>query len=150
MNELRTELKTLVGQVPELSGRVFNTFSIEELEQLVRGNGYPIAGVTYEGSARVDNDGKPATSALSSAGMLVTRNFVIVVGVNYRYVESGQLQLEKGEALLESIIPNVLGYQGVNTRPWRYAGETAMETLLEGAVFYGQMWETTVPFTSNF
>lgn len=149
LEQLRDELISRVSLCPQVQDSTFKVFNLEDLENISMARQFPIAGVTYEGSAPVENSASGATGSRIKASSLLTRHFVVIVGVNYRYAKTGEGQLATAESLLEAILPNVLGYQGVNSRPWTFSGETAMETSLEGAVFYGQMWETVVPFSSN-
>lgn len=149
IERLKDELVERVSLCAAVKDKTFKVFNIEDLEDMVQAVSYPIAGVVYEGSAHKENSALGATATRSSAAMLITRSFMVIVGTNYRYASMGDGQLVVAEGLLESIVPKLLGYVGVSNRPWRFVGETAMESLLEGAVFYGQMWETDIPIVSD-
>lgn len=141
IKQLTDELVARVQQVAELSSSSFSVFNVDELYDLSSVVPFPLAGISWEGTIQQDNIS--GQRKLTSASF-VTVYFMVTVAVNYK---SGTGDDNKGVAtdLLDGVRSAVLGYSGVNSRPWRLSGEQPLETDLEGVIFYGQMWETDLP-----
>ena len=140
--EMMTELVTLVKSAPSVGSKGFSVFNLEELFSFVDAVGFPIAGVTFEGISNKE-DGARGQPRNKSA-VYLTAFFTIVVGINYRYATTTDTKPIATD-LLDEVRDIVLGYRGVNNRPWILSGETPIETDIEGAIFYGQTWETDLP-----
>ncbi len=139
---LIAELVTLTKTVSDLVDKSYSVFNVEELEDYSRAVDFPLAGVSYEGTTPQDNI--QGTAKRHSSAIFVTTYFTIIVGVNYRAGTGVDTKVVATD-LLDGVRSAVLGYQGVNTRPWRFSGEQPLPTDLEGVIFYGQMWETDLP-----
>ncbi len=81
----------------------------------------------------------------------MTHYFTVTIAVNYHYgtpEDNKQFVTD----LMDRIKPVVLGLvEGgrVNTRPWRFSGETPLKTDQEGIIVYAQMWETDLLVIGN-
>lgn len=141
IQQLTDEIIARVKEVVDLSDSSFSVFDVEELTQYSSVVPFPLAGVTYEGSNPQDDI---QGQRKQRSAIFVTVYFTITVAVNYH---SGTGNDNKGIAtdLLDGVRSSLLGYSGVNTRPWRFSGEQPLQTDLEGVIFYGQMWETDLP-----
>lgn len=140
--QMMEELVTLVKTAPSIGAKGFSVFNLEELFTFVGAVGYPLAGVTFEGISKQDNSvhGQPN----NKTAVYLTAYFTIVVGISYRYATTDDTKPIATD-LLDEVRGIVLGYKGVNNRPWILSGETPIETDIEGAIFYGQTWETEFP-----
>jgi hypothetical protein len=146
---LEAELVGLVKQSVEFTDTAFSVFSLDDL--LVRGNqqNFPIAGVMYDGAVPKGNEASPANDK-GSAASLVDVQFTVIIATQYGY--SG-LEDVKSSAfdLLDAIRSRVVGYMGVNKRPWRFVVEKPeYEPSTDGLVFYSQVWRTLVPSVGLF
>lgn len=147
IQELTQELVDLVKKSVDLTDTTFSVFDIEDLETISGHVGFPIAGVSYEGAFPVENSVNP-TSRQHKGVVFTTHTFMVTIGVNYRYASSEDTKPIATD-LLDATRSVIVGHQGVNTRPWRFAGELPQETVLEGVIFYGQLWETDLPVIGN-
>ncbi len=140
--EMMTELVTLVKTAPSIDAKGFSVFNLEELFTFVGAVGYPLAGVTFEGISNKEDGGRG--QPLNRSAVYLTAFFTVVVGINYKYAATTDTKPIATD-LLDEVRDIVLGYRGVNNRPWILSGETPIETDIEGAIFYGQTWETDLP-----
>ena len=147
ISALTDELVTLVKQASSLTDNTFSVFNIEDLEEISGHIGFPVAGISYEGTYPVENNADSVAKSSNSV-TLVTHTFMVTVGVNYLYASTEDTKPIATD-LLDNTRSIILGYKGVNTRPWKFSGELPQETVLEGVVFYGQIWETLVPVIGN-
>lgn len=145
--ELTAELVTLVKQAPSVGVRGYSVFDTEELETIAPQVGYPLAGVSYEGGTPQEHSVQAKHPTVSSVN-ITTLHFLIVIGNSYK-VASDEDTKPVITDLLDEVRSIVLGYQGVNNRPWRYTGELPLPSELEGAILYGTMWETDIPVIGN-
>ena len=144
--QLIDELVGLVKTAPSIANKGFSVFNLEELFSFVDAVGFPLAGVTFEGMEKRENSvsGQPR----NRSAVYLTAYFTIVVGINYKYATTTDTKPIATD-LMDEVRDIVLGYSGVNKRPWIYSGETPMNTDIEGAIFYGQTWETELPVIGN-
>lgn len=147
INQLAEELVSLVKTVSDFSGKSFYVFNSDDFEQVAAMSGFPAAGITYEGITPNDGNKVDGQVKLKSAA-LVRVIFSVIVGVNYNYGAPTDTK-QSATALLDAIRPVILGYKGVNTRPWEYRGESPLESELDGVILYAQMWDTVIPVVSN-
>lgn len=156
--ELLEELKsiaeqasfTLNGQTSQLfDGRTFCVINIDEFNEVSEYQGFPICAVAYESAepqgAVTPADGRPGRR---SAATVVEMTFTIVVGVEYNHsamVQAGGVDTKfVATDLLDVLRGRILGFQGVNDRPWRLVSEGPTEQVINGVALYGQMWATSV------
>jgi len=146
INDLVAELKTLVGSVSTVADKGFSIHSMEELEKLAGYAQPPLVGVVYNGAERLENSVVGVQE--NSSAVFVAAYFTVVVVMSYQYMTDADTKVD-ALSLLDELRAAILGYQGVNTRPWRFNGEQPLGSDSEGLIYYGQTWETRLPMTSN-
>lgn len=146
--QLEAELLQVVKTVPAFAESGFSIFDLDDFAERVAAQTLPCVGVSYDGSAPVGNEATPTTKA--HAASVLTMQFIVVVAAQYRY--TGQDDTKQSVfALLDQVRTVVLGLKGVNSRPWRFAGERPEpEASGDGVVFYSQVWQTSLPIVGNF
>lgn len=150
--DLQTELQELVKQVPAFADSGFSIFDLRDMSEKATLQGFPLVGVGYDGAEPVDNaKGNAANPVAAGAGgvYIVTIQFTIVIAIQYHY---GGQDDTKPQALnlLDDVRKLVLGYKGVNARPWKYIGERPdLSASGEGVVFYTQVWQTAIPVVGS-
>lgn len=146
---LNNELIGLLKTIPAFASNSFSVFNLDDLMQKTELQDFPIAAVAYNGSAPA---GKPVTSVneTSPSATLIEHQFIIVIAVQYQY--SGQEDTKViATDLLDQIRNLVLGYRGINSRPWRWLGDNPEpDSSDNGTVLYSQVWHTTVPAIGSF
>lgn len=162
VREFLDELVQLVRVLPEFEERTWTIYNLEDLDSKRQFVGFPVVGVGYEGAFPTAQGASSAGNYKSAAAvahqeqcqamsMLVYR-FSIIVGIEYNLVgQADNSDDTKAIAtdLLDAIRQVVLGYKGVNTRPWQFEGERPTGSEIEGVIWYGQVWRTTVPVLSQ-
>jgi hypothetical protein len=153
IHELENELITLVKSVPEFEKSGFSCYNLEDLMQKTELQTFPLVGVCYNGSAIAPSTNPSATASdlRSNSIVLVEHQYLVVIGIQYQYsVQVTEDTKATATDLLDQIRPVILGYRGVNSRPWRWVGESPeTNASSDGVVFYSQVWHTTVPAISN-
>lgn len=148
---LEQELLGLVAKVPAFASGGFSVFSLDDLE--AKGGppaNYPIVGVGFNGALPVEGNAVSPANKYSSAISLVEATFLVVVGIQYGYTVADDAK-PKAFDLLDSVRREVSGYQGVNTRPWRFGGERPEpDASGDGVVFYSQVWHTAFMASGTF
>ena len=153
---LLQELRDLVKGVPAFAASGFSSFDFADLSVQAEGQGlnFPLAGVSYDGAipndkAQGGNAVTPAANA-SHAAALVAMQFTVMIAIQYHY--GGQDDTKpQATSLLDDLRPRIMGYKGVNTRPWRFIGEKPEPTASgDGLAFYSQVWQTVVSAVGNF
>lgn len=147
IHELAKELETKIKETTVFQEAGFYVYNMDELEQQADSIGFPIAGVVYEGRKPIASTSNPAKSCTSAT--VVTVTYSVIVGVNYQYLTNTDNK-QTATDLLDSILRSLLGFKGVNNRPWRYVGDYPIEGEIEGVIFYGQLWETDIPMIGTF
>lgn len=143
-----SELVTLVSGLEQFKKRSWSIFDVEDLQRKSEFMGFPIVGVAYEGAEVKDQVDLQKTVACPPGAAMITLSFSIVLGVNYSSHGENDTKSDAMD-LLDEIRSTVLGYSGVNTRPYRLSGESPTPGDIEGVIFYGQLWQTDVIQTSN-
>lgn len=153
IDSLQKELEELIQEVSAFKDSGFSAFDISDVAAKTALQNFPLAGVMYDGAVPVERQGgnvanNVAASAHSTS--MVSLQFTVVMVIQYHY--GGQDDTKpQATALLDDVRARVLGYKGVNTRPWRFIGEKPEpEASGDGLAFYSQVWQTTVPVTGNF
>lgn len=151
IDDLSRELVGLVKSVPEFAESSYSIFSLEDLEARATADMpvLPVSGVGYDGAQPVGKDGTPV-AVNAGAVTMVEIQFLIIIAIAYR--SAGQDDTKpQATNLLDQIRAKVLGYKGVNTRPWRWIGERPEpEASTDGVAFYSQVWRTSVPVKGTF
>lgn len=160
IDELANEIVT---QVKAADARLSNTFYIydeSELPTLNQEGGVqpPYVGVSFEGTsvASLGAAARGTQPGLKSSA-IVYQKFSVVIGVSYESAVTGDStsQRKKATDLLDSIRSQLLGYGGLNKRPWTFLGDYPIGRLKngdedhEGVIYYGQLWETSVPIVGT-
>ena len=147
--QLSTELLGLVEGTETFKKRGFTIFDLDDFEELTKiGASFPLAGVRFEGSQVQEN----VTSTPS--GGSVRKNtldiaFSVVIAMQYRAVGSEDTKVYAMD-LLDETRSAVMGFRGVNSRPWTLISEVPIDSDIEGIIFYGQLWKTIIPILGNF
>lgn len=151
--ELVTELQQLVKELPAFKDSGFSAFDLADASYISTAQNFPLACVMYDGAIPIDKQGGNVANnvAVSShSATILSLQFTVVLVIQYHY--GGQDDTKpQATNLLDEIRAKVLGYKGVNARPWRFIAEKPEpEASGEGLAFYSQVWQTTVPVTGNF
>ncbi len=146
VNDLVNELKTLVSGVAEFTDKGFTIYSMEEIEALAGVVQLPLVGVVYNGAEKIENSAKGVAGNTTTA--FCTVYFSVVVAMSYKYLTEGDTKVDAVD-LLDQLRGTILGYRGVNSRPWIFNGEQPLGSDTEGVIYYGQTWETSLPMLSN-
>lgn len=152
IEELETELIGLVKEMPSFKDSGFSVFDLEDFQAVTAHQTFPLAGVAYDGALPQDKSKNAASpvSAGASGVAVVTLQFTIIIALQYHY--GGQDDTKpQAKGLLKDVRQKVLGYRGVNTRPWRFIGERPEPSASgAGLVFYSQVWQTEIPVVGTF
>ncbi len=147
IQELETELLTVIRSVPAFAKNGFSIFDQDEMGEAIRTQTLPCVGVAYDGAEPV-SDGTPKTNV--HAASLIAVQFVIVIAIQYRYTGQSDTK-QQAFSLLHQVRSALLGYKGSNSRPWRFVGERPeSEVSGDGVALYSQVWQTTLPIVGNF
>lgn len=147
ITDITDELVELVKAAPSVKDRGFSLFNLEELMTNIIV--FPSVGVIYEGATVKQNSvqGQPR----KSSAIFYTMYFTVVIGMNYKAGTNTDTKPVATD-LLDEVRQIVLGYRrpGKSERPWRYSGETPMNTdVMEGVIYYGQTWEKDILAEGN-
>jgi hypothetical protein len=151
ITELEAELIELVRQVPAFAASGFSVFDVDDLANRTELQALPIVGVIYDGALPKETARNVATGIAQGAGSvsIVTLQFTVVIAVQYHYAGQDDTK-PQATMLLKDLRNTILGYRGVNTRPWRFVYERPEpEASGDGLVFYSQVWQTDVPVIGN-
>ena len=151
IKDLSAELVTRCTELPEFRDRGFSIFDMDDLVQKSKFQGFPVVGVSYEGATvkgtGVSNTGSANTRCAPDV-MVLTFRFSVTIGMEYAAVGKDDSK-EMATDLLDALRRSMLGYMGINSRPWVLAGEAPQDGDIEGVIFYGQIWETDILTTSS-
>lgn len=149
ISQLSEELLARVKSTETFEHRGFSIFDLDDLDQLGKaGAGFPMAAVRYEGSS-VQEKHTDRPSSGSARAQTLDVAFSIVIAMEYR-ATSGEDTKVYAMDLLQETRSAVMGYQGVNTRPWTLLLEEPVDGDVEGVIFYGQLWKTILPIVGQF
>ncbi len=152
IDSLDAELVALVKGVSAFNNHGYSVFNVEDLDEKRGRDVLPVVGVAYDGCEIAPQDpNKPNVSSMSHKVAMVVMQFSVIVAIQYRHNgESGESRATAHE-LLGDLRKAILGYKGVNSRPWMFVGEQPLpEPSGDGVVYYAQVWQTTVPSAGNF
>jgi hypothetical protein len=148
---LASELVQVVSGEPAFHSPGYYIYNMEDYaRQAEMGAKYPLVAVAYEGIVEIADPlgGRPHNSAVNATAIAVlTLLFSVVLGVEYHAAGRDDSKPVATD-LLDAIRRKLLGFTGVNARPWVLHGEQPLggSTELEGVIWYGQQWKTDVPF----
>ena len=156
------ELIGLITPITAVADRTWSVYDLDDLDDQREFAGFPVVGVAYEGAQPTENvashggnfksaEAQAHRAQVQSVVFLEFR-FSVIVGIEYN--PTGQrdgTDDTKAVAtdLLGEIRQGILGYSGVNTRPWLFEGEAPTGSEIEGVIWYGQVWKTLVPALSQ-
>lgn len=149
IDQLANELVTRIKAVNDFANAGFYVYSLEELSSIIDNGtvGFPLVGISYEGAEVTSNSQNP--SRQSVVGSTLKIRFSVILAVNYQYVTDSDNKKHATD-MLDLIRNQLLGYKGVNNRPWFLNGEYPVDGDAEGVIYYGQLWETDLPVTGTF
>lgn len=149
ISQLSTELLGLVKSTDTFKKRGFSIFDLDDLQEMTKvGATFPLAGVMYEGSQtqeRITNT--PSGGSVRKNTLDIA--FSVVIAMEYR-AAGGEDTKVYAMDLLEETRSMVMGYKGVNSRPWILISEIPIDSDIEGIIFYGQLWKTIIPIVGSF
>lgn len=149
ISEMVQEIITLITALPELTDKGFSVYNLEDTEASIKlmSARLPIVCIGYEGTFPVDQG--TGSSACKGNAALVESRYSVVLALEYAGSEAAVQTKDIATDLLDAVRAVVLGYTGVSNRPWRFLSESPIDGELEGVIYYGQLWGTTVPIVST-
>lgn len=152
IKELEDELMGLIQSVPSFGRYVYSIFDVEDLLQQSELATFPTAGVSYDGAvpvARVSGNEAVPVAVGAGGAANITLQFTVILAVQYHY--GGQSDTKpQATDLLGEVRTKVIGFRGVNTKPWVFFAERPEPRASgDGLVFYSQVWHTSVPVVGN-
>lgn len=148
--QLQEELRARVGALKEFEERAFSIYDVDDLSQQMTLQGTPAVAVGYEHTeptATPNTRTMPSTDVKTSF-LYTEATFSILVGVEY--VPNGDTDTKPiATDLLDAVRKCLIGFKGVNGKPWRFAGERPVGGDDRGVIWYGQLWQTDVPYLSS-
>ena len=149
LSQLEAELIGLVRTVPSFSDSGFSVYDLDDVEAKSTAQSLPAVSIMFDGSLPHNLEVTPVSSAANAASLMSVQ-FLLVVAVQYGYTGQSDSK-QQAFALLDQVRSVVLGYKGVNSRPWRFIGERPeVSASGDGIVLYSQAWQTTLPIIGNF
>lgn len=130
------DLRAKVMTLPQFGEKVFELYSIEEIEDRTRGLRYPCAAVVWESLRSVNEKG---------AGLGAEASCLIVV-----LVQDGEMGVSfrgMAEDLLDSIRNAIGKTKGPANHPWKFAMESPFPVPKDSILSYAQRWVTYTPLT---
>lgn len=149
LNDLSDEIIAQIKAVAidQFQDRIFSIFDMEEMAARIQNQGYPLVMVAYEGMDPIDgNQGMTARGTARAASqdtLLVNVRFSVIVAVEYYWNNELDDQKRTAMDLLGSVRGQLIGYLGVNNKPWRFVSEGPIQDSIDGVILYAQLWETT-------
>lgn len=149
LNDLHDELiaQIKVVAIDDFQDRIFSVFDMEEVAARIQNQGFPVVLVAYEGmDPQEGNQGMTARGSAKAASqdtLLVNVRFSVIVAVEYYWNNEVDDQKRNAMDLLGSVRGQLIGFMGVNNKPWRFVTEGPISDSLDGVILYAQMWETT-------
>lgn len=142
---LGNELRQKVSEMPAFAEAAYSVFNLDDLKTQSELQSLPVVGVTFDGASTGAGNAATATGKTSPTATLVVYQFSVILGLQYYF--SGQDDTKPaGHNLLDDLREEIMGYQGVNKRPWVWVGEKPEDdTSTDGLIFYSQVWRTSVP-----
>lgn len=143
--EMQDELVERLKSTTTFQSKGFAIYDLRDLQgQAEAGVHYPMAGVAYEGGEllRAEQDTNKLARGRSAANTFNIR-FSVIIGIDYTSAATTDRK-DVALTLLQEVRDAVLGFRGVNSRPWMLSSEAPLDGDLDGVIFYGQLWVTDV------
>lgn len=143
---LENELLGIVKSVTSVGERGYSVYNLDEVGDIAsKGSGFPLAAVAYIGTVPRENSVHPSGGAKQQApaGMAyVLKQFAILIAVEYNWT-TGEDTKPVATDLLDDVRGKLLGFSGVNARPWQLVDEGPANSNISGAILYMQTWQTS-------
>lgn len=151
VSRLISEVKEhIADSVIPIQSRSFYVFDQDDLEAHLSQATLPFVAVMYLGMSPVERgDGaNPAKDYSGSSAVMQELMISVIVVDEYHGAgtdhDANDYTKHSITDLLDDTRYAMLGYRGVNLRPWQWVGESPLDTSLQNAVMYGQQWRTLV------
>jgi hypothetical protein len=143
--DLLAELVSVVGALPEFEDRKFSIYDMDDMAEKAGMQTTPIVGVGYESMDPSDLPDQRTTPArnIKPTVLFTQVTFTILVGIEYS-VQAETDTKPIATDLLDAMRRCLIGFKGVNGKPWRFAGERPIGSDDRGVIWYGQLWQTDV------
>lgn len=144
-DELVAQIKVVA--IEDFQDRIFSIFDLSEIAQRIENQGFPLILIAYEGMDPTEGNQGLSSRGTAKAGSqdtyLVNLRFSVIVAVEYYW--NNELDDTKRNAadLLDKVRGQLVGFMGVNNKPWRFITEGPIADAVDGVILYAQMWETT-------
>lgn len=152
---LREVKDHIADTVMPLQQRTFYVFDQDDLEAHLSQVPLPFVAVMYSGTTPQDRDtgANPARDLSGYSAVMQEITIAVVVVDEYHGAgmdhDANDFTKHSITDLLDDARRAMLGYRGVNTRPWQWVGDSPLETSLQNAVMYAQNWRTLVALTKR-
>ncbi len=151
ISELEIELTGLITAIPSFAKNGFSVFDLDDAraKSSQQGQSLPVVSIAYDGMEFVGRNDSAIAEKTQGAGILAVQ-FIVIIAIQYQY--TGQEDTKQTAFdLLGQVRNKVMGYKGVNSRPWRFIGERPEPSDSgDGVVFYSQVWQTALPIVGTF
>jgi hypothetical protein len=155
-SSLIAEVKNhIADSVIPLQGKAFYVFDQDDAEAHLSQVELPFIAIMYVSMSPYDGQSGANPAKDFSGSSAVMQELMISVIVVDEYAGAG-LDNDANDVtkhsitdLLDDTRHAMLGYRGVNSRPWQWIGESPLETSLQNAVMYAQQWRTLVALRKN-
>jgi len=141
---LENELLERIQTVPQFGDRGFSIFNLDEVGDIAAaGVGFPLAAVAYIGTVPRENSVNTTSGVQSAAAdiIMVQKQFAVLVAVEYNWSDTENTKVVATD-LLDQVRGKLLGFKGVNKRPWTLLDEGPAESNIDAAILYMQTWAT--------
>jgi len=148
--QLLDELVVRVKTRKEFGNRAFEIYNIEDLGHQMALQTTPAVAIGYERCDTLDSPSQrtQVPSNVKTTFLYYTLTFSILIGVEYNPTGTTDTKVIATD-LLDAVRKCLIGFKGVNGKPWRFAGEQPVGSDVRGVIWYGQLWETDVPQVST-
>jgi hypothetical protein len=147
--QLLSELVARVKTRKEFGDRAFEVYNMDDLSMRMGIQTTPAVGVVYERCQPFDppDQRTQVASNLKTSFLYYTLTYSILIGVEYSPDQDNDTKVIATD-LLDAVRKCLIGFKGINGKPWRFAGEQPVGSDDRGVIWYGQLWETDVPQVS--
>lgn len=143
--QLQDELVSRIKDTTTFNRAAFDIYDLNDLTgRAQEGIRWPMAGVAYERTYPLEQEMPTGKVAVHRKAAITLRHeFSVMIGSDYQISATGDRK-DDMLTLLEEIRQQILGFRGINSKPWALQSEQPMPTDLDGVIFYGQLWATDV------
>lgn len=150
IEDLSKELIDRVKCVKAFKDRAFSIYDVDDLAQKMAAQNSPSVAVAYESTTphEIPNQASAPARTVKPGLLYMTQTFSILVGVEYSATAQTDAK-PTATNLLGEVRGNLIGFKGVNGKPWRFLTEAPVGVDTRGVIWYGQLWQTDVPQESS-